>query len=387
MSNARILFKLLIDIYLLLLPKRSLNKATGIVRLDAIGDFVVWLPAAQALVSHLKADQKQVILIANQLWAPWAASLLKVDHVVEVNVALLSKSLRYHLSILRTIRELRLGTIIVPAYSRIPCDGNDAIAFASAACIRIANKGYRSKHLLAGWLRCLLNLGYSEVLTTDPSGYYDQRTVSNELEINAIFVRALGVSLDFVISTLPVDEQSGVSDLQLPARPYIVIIPGGSWRGKAWPLQRYAVVAQQLVAHGFEVVVSGSAAEWALCDELAKISGGRNLAGLTSLPALTEVIRGARFVIGNDSAGIHIAVATKTHTVCVMWGGSFGRFIPYPKSCIPEKLRHEVIYKRLPCFGCTGTCPFPLVDGKVQCINNINIEDVWGRIYPMLEIE
>lgn len=383
MGSAHLFCKLFIDFCLLPMPKGGRSEVVGIVRLDAIGDFVVWLPAAQALIDHQRAKQKQVVLIVNQLWAPWAERLLEIDQVVAVDVNMFDKSLRYRIFMLQRIRRLLLGSIIVPAHSRIPGDGNDAIAFASGARTRIANKGYRSKNRFAALLRTLLNIGYSRVVVLDEIWNSDNGSMS-EPEINAGFVKALGISQNVLIGKLPRNQSLEFYDLQLPVEPYVVMIPGGSWNGKAWPLERFVALALKLRAHGFEVVVSGSEDERALCEELASACSGRNIAGRTSLQTLAEVIGGARLVIGNDSAGIHIAVAAEVDSVCVMWGGSFGRFIPYKKGILPRGLEARAVYRYMDCFCCTGTCPYPTVAGKVKCIDAVPVSEVWDTVHDVL---
>lgn len=373
--------KLLLDLCLMTLPKRGRCVATGVVRLDAIGDFVVWLPAAQALVADLRARQRRVVLIANQLWAPWAESLLAPDEIVTVDMGRFGRDLRYRLDVLRRVRALRLGEVILPTYSRIPGDGNDAVAFASGARERIANRGYRSRHRLAGWLRRLLNLGYTRVLS--PDDVDAQGRLKSEPVINAGFSRALGLRQDALVGRLPASATE-LADLPLPAGPYVVMIPGGSWSGKAWPVERFAAIGREVRARDLAVVVSGSPGERALCEELATACGGVNLAGRTSLATLAEVIGGAQLVIGNDSAGMHIAVAARTDSVCVMWGGSFGRFIPYPQDILPEGLQARAVYHRMDCFGCTGACPFPAVQGKVPCVDAVPVADVWNTVKDVL---
>jgi ADP-heptose:LPS heptosyltransferase len=379
-----LILKLLIDLCLMPLPRGGSAEVTGIVRLDAIGDFVVWLPAAQALVQHLRVRNQRVVLVANHLWAAWAQTLLQPDQVVPIDMGSFGRSLKYRLETLRRIRRLSLGTIILPTYSRIPGDGNDAVAFASGARLRIANRGYRSKHRLAAPLRAWLNLGYSRIVVSDEQPKDLSRPLS-EPEINANFVRGLGVPLPSPLSRLPVSApSSAIAALHLPTSPYIVMIPGGSWSGKAWPVERFVEISKQLTAAGFAVVVAGSAGERTLCETLATASGGRNLAGQTSLQTLAEVIRGARLVIGNDSAGIHVAVAAGVDSVCVMWGGSFGRFIPYAQEVLPDGLDARAVYQTMDCFGCTGACPYPMVNGKVRCIDAVPVAQVWTTVKDLL---
>lgn len=374
--------RLLIDFGLLLRPKRRVSDAAGIVRLDAIGDFVVWLPAVEALVAHLRTSHRRVVLVANQLWAPWAARLLAVDEVLPVDTGRLEKDLRYRLDVLCEVRSLGLGTIVCPTFSRIPGDGNDAVVFASGARRRIGSLGYRSRSRVAGALRSLLNRGYSRVVPADTTPPPD-RPVS-EVENNAAFLRGLGLAPSALVGRLPVADDVNLASLELPGGLYAVLIPGGSFPAKAWPVERFAEVGRALKAGGLEVLVSGSSGEQALCELLANACGGRNIAGKTSLPAFAEVIRRARLVVGNDSAGMHIAVATGTDSLCVMWGGSFGRFIPYAPELLPEGLAARAVYHRMDCFGCTGACPLPPVEGKLPCIAAVPVAAVLSAVGDLL---
>lgn len=389
MRSPLLIIKLLIDICMLTLPanKRAQTDLAGIVRLDAIGDFVVWLPSAQSLIAHLRAQEKKhIVLVANSLWASWAASLLSVDQVIAVDTNRFSTSLRYRLSMLRQVRSLQLGTLISPTYSRIPGDGNDAFSFCSGAPVLIANRGYNSKRRMAAWLRRLLNTGYSQVISAGPKVSASGRTrTACEAEINASFVQSLGGSQDTLVATISRNE-TAFSPALPPTGSYVLFIPGGSWSGKAWPIERFGEIAKRLREQGFEIVIAGSASERALCEQLARTCEGRNMAGETALPGLAEVIRNARLVIGNDSAGIHIAVATRSDSICVMWGGSFGRFIPYPQDILPEGLQARAVYHRMDCFGCTGACPFPAVRGKVPCVEAIPVTDVWNTVKDVLRL-
>lgn len=376
--------RILLDIGLMLLPKRRRAEGIGIVRLDAIGDFIIWLPAAQALIEDRKASGQRIVLIANALWATWAEKLMQPDELIPIKIGLFGHNLKYRLTILWKIRRLGLQEIIVPTFSRIPGDGNDAVIFASGATRRIANMGYRSRNQIAGCLRKFLNKGYTQVISVP--GFDQNGRQRTEPEINERFTHALGVTQQTKIAELPITMKDGLIGLKIPKMPYIVFIPGGSWAGKTWPIARFAEIAYKLKAKGVKIVVCGSADEFRLCEEVAAACNGINLAGHTTLPTLTEVIRGASLVIGNDSAGIHIAVAVRTDSICVMWGGSFGRFIPYRKELLPSNLQSRAVYRQMDCFGCTGNCRFPKVEGKVRCIEAITIADVLNTALEILRL-
>jgi hypothetical protein len=81
---------------------------------------------------------------------------------------------------------------------------------------------------------------------------------------------------------------------------------------------------------------------------------------------------------------MHIAVAAGTNSLCVMWGGSFGRFIPYAPEFLPEGLFARAVYNRMDCFGCTGACSLPSVQGKLPCIATIPVSAVLSSLKEIL---
>ena len=65
-----------------------------IVRLDNIGDFVVWLDAAEALVQSFHAQGKHVTLLANAVWKGWAEELGLFDEVLGIEEKRFRRDLR-----------------------------------------------------------------------------------------------------------------------------------------------------------------------------------------------------------------------------------------------------------------------------------------------------
>ena len=90
------------------------NNNLGIVRLDDIGDFVTWLPAAKQLRSHF--SKQKIILIANKSWASLANAIPFWDEVYSVDVSKLKRNFSYRRSIFKDVRNLKTSTIIQPTY-------------------------------------------------------------------------------------------------------------------------------------------------------------------------------------------------------------------------------------------------------------------------------
>jgi ADP-heptose:LPS heptosyltransferase len=132
---------------------------------------------------------------------------------------------------------------------------------------------------------------------------------------------------------MPADRE----ELRLPAPPgpspapgVVVIHPGAAFAARRWPPARYALVARELATAGHEVVVTGTAAELSLAQEVAGLAdrpGWAVLAGRTGLAELAALVAGAELVVCGDTGVGHLATAFGTPSVLLfgptpprLWG-------------------------------------------------------------------
>jgi ADP-heptose:LPS heptosyltransferase len=126
-------------------------------------------------------------------------------------------------------------------------------------------------------------------------------------------------------------------DLRLPTPPgpspaagAVVIHPGAGFPARRWPPGRFARVAASLRDAGHRVVVSGTAEERTIADEVAGtagLPGDAVLAGRTSLAEMAALVAGAALVICGDTGVGHLATAFGTPSVLLfgptpprLWG-------------------------------------------------------------------
>jgi len=107
------------------------------------------------------------------------------------------------------------------------------------------------------------------------------------------------------------------------AGPSVVIHAMSTAVGKQWPLERFAWVADQIVAQGQgRVLFLAAPAER---DKIARLHAlcrqAHDFETQFSLPEVVAAIAHARVFIGNDSGLAHIAAAVKTREV-VVWGAA-----------------------------------------------------------------
>ncbi len=101
----------------------------------------------------------------------------------------------------------------------------------------------------------------------------------------------------------------------------LVLFPGAAHGpSKRWPAASFAELGRCWRASvGGSVLVAGTAAEYGLCESVARGVGDQavNLAGKTTLPELAALVSLCSMVVGNDSGGTHLAAALETPVVVV----------------------------------------------------------------------
>jgi ADP-heptose:LPS heptosyltransferase len=358
------------------LPKRSNGKnSVLLVRLDLIGDFVIWLDAAKEFKSLY--PNKHLVLYANSSWAPLAEQLPYWDQVIAVDVPRLRSDDLYRLGFLIKAHRCGFAVAIQPTYSREYV--GDLVVRATQAEQRIAHTG--DSNNITSERKLLTDAWYTQLIPV---------AVLPEVEftVNAELIRHLGnTKFKSSIPILPVLQE-------LPARlkieaPYCVIVPAASWAAKIWPVENFAMVAKQIrEQYGLKIVLCGTVSEQKICQQLVAICGGAvaDFSGHTTLTELVELIRGAALVITNDSSAVHIAAATDTQAVCVLGGGHYGRFLPYHlELSSPHRSLPKVLNEAMSCYGCHWRCQYLTETVQlVPCVSMVSVERVTSACADVL---
>jgi ADP-heptose:LPS heptosyltransferase len=161
----------------------------------------------------------------------------------------------------------------------------------------------------------------------------------------------------------------------IQGRQYVVIHPGALLATKRWPAERFAEVAGVLNKQRLTVVLTCGPGEENMVGNVAKDILNANIMLGLSIPALAELIRGARLFIGSDSGPMHLAAAVGTPTVAV-WGSSDSR------RWRPWKVDHRVVQNPFECNPCPGyRC---LVADSPLCIESVTVEQVTAAAQELL---
>jgi ADP-heptose:LPS heptosyltransferase len=381
-KNIKYVTFVLVDQCIAAIPKATKSGGVVLIRLDGIGDFVLWLDAAQVLTRHYQRQGRKVSLLANSLWSEWALELGVFDEVISVDIIRSDIDLRYRVRMALNLRKRAFSTALQPSYTRRYL--TDFLIHMTGATERVGWTGDDSD--IYPWLKHIRDRWYTRLIEADTAPRM-------EIAINADFVRK--VVEPSYLAKMPDLRRLGLKKLDdllvaelMSTDPFYVLFPGASWTGKRWPAQNFAVLAKRLHDEtGWRGMICGGIHDTVLADAICAATDAplENRAGGTDLSQLTAVLAYARLLVSNDTAATHIAASLGTPTVCVLGGGHYGRFLPYQVEQLDERPLPLTAIHRLPCFNCNWNCIFPLAsNGCVPCIEKVDVDDVWGLVRSIL---
>ena len=375
-----------LDSFVIFRPvRRQYPDRVLLIRLDAIGDFILWASAAQKLVSHYHAQSKRVLLVANAVWARWAKQLAIFDDVIDVDRKRFAHGILYRSQILSLIREAGCKIAVCPAYSREWLMG-DSVIRTCGASERIGSTGDTSN--IQSWQKSISNHWYSRLIDAGPSP-------CSELIRNAEFVRGLcGIPFAAKILNLreltPLRLSKSIATSINAEKPFYILFPGASWTGKRWPAGNFIQIAGRMHEKtGWHGVLCGGNEDVDLARRICNEARAPlvDLCGKTDLAELSAVIAQSRLVVSNDTSAVHFAAAAGVPVVCILGGGHYSRFIPYEIEEVTSQSLPASVIHPMTCFGCNWKCIYDLPNGSpMPCIGRISVDDVWRTIEQSLMV-
>lgn len=262
-----------------------------VVRLGAMGDVVHALPAAALLCREL--PDAELTWAVEPAWAPLVEA---VAHRVE---PLPLKRWRRSPLSRATRSEIR------EAGARLRGQRFDwALDF----------QGLIKSAVVARWSRAGRTAGFDRSLVREPlaARLYHEAIFVNRRHVvdrNLGLVRALLEEFRSAPAEFPLP--AGVCSKQLPDGPFILAAPFAGWRGKEWPLERYAELAA--LAWGerrLPLVLDCAPADEAAARQIVEMAPpGSCRLHVSTLPELIGATRAASAVVGVDSGPLHLAAA------------------------------------------------------------------------------
>lgn len=158
----------------------------------------------------------------------------------------------------------------------------------------------------------------------------------------------------------------------------IAISPGASVIERRWNADRFAEVAKNFTGRGYRVFLLGSKADRPLAKKISDLEPKSiDLAGKASLSETASIIAQSKVLLAADSALMHLAYAVGTNVVALFGSG-------IEKKWAPRGSRNIIINKNLACSPCTRFGYTPRCRRKIECLNSITVQEVIAAIENIL---
>jgi lipopolysaccharide heptosyltransferase I len=216
-----------------------------------------------------------------------------------------------------------------------------------------------------------IRIGFKEA--REGSSLFYTHRVKGGREIHAVdrylkIASAMGCEIKDVKFPMPlIKESEKVKKIKEDIGDYAVIVPGARWKTKRWPPANFGKLASML---DIKTVIVGSPSDIEIAEGIEFCSGGKasSMAGKTDMKELISIIRGARYVISNDSGPMHIAAASGISVVAIFGPTNPVRTGPYGKNNVIVKSDIECA----PCYK--KNCK------SVKCMDDISVEKVYEAV-------
>ena len=332
------------------------------IRLDAMGDVLMTIPALRALALGL--PDRRLTLLTSASGAE-AARMIPFIHEVIVYDAPWMKpaaergSSTYDIAMVDQLRARRFdAAVIFTVYTQS--------ALPAAFLCVLADIPLRAAHCRENPYRLLTD--WANERDTES---HVRHEVRRQLDL-----------VESVVGTTAADDRISVAiqsdafrrvDALLSGRiertaRWIVLHPGGSAPSRRYPLESFAAVARRLIRDfGYQILWTGSQEEIGLIDEAQRMvqEPSHSLAGQMSVEELAALIARAPLLISNNTSTVHLASAVGTPVVD-LYALTNPQHTPWRVPC-------RVLFDDVPCRYCyKSVCP----EGHHLCLRGVSPETV-----------
>jgi len=332
-----------------------------VIKLRYLGDVLLATPVFQALRERYP-DARLTAAVTKG-----TEEMLKGNRNLDDVLVVERTSLAGQLKFARTLRQRRFDCVV----DLTDGDRSAVLAWFSGAPVRI---GFNEEHRWRGLL-------YTVVATPRVDAVH---RIAHDLEI----VRSLGIEPKPGQPELPIsneeegaaakllDEIAGES-LAGEGRPLIMLQPGARYWFKAWPIERFAILADRLAdRRSCRVLIGGDPTEREMAQGIRTQAASKPvvLAGRTTVRQYAAILKRCALFVGNDNGPMHMAAALGVPVVALFGPSN-------PAEWGPRGTHAEVLYNGLDCRGCFHpTC----TRGEANCMRQIGVDDVFAAAVRLL---
>ncbi len=323
--------------------KQQTTKKLLIVRVDEIGDYILWRNFLAEIVAYYQHRQYEIHFIGNKSWKSLFELFDKKNITKDywLDKTKFKKNLSYRYKLLRTINQNGYETVVNPIFSRDKRN-DDAIVKAANAVFRIGMKSNTES------VRPY-EMGYDKNLYTTLFNLTEKPVF--EFYRNKLFT-------EFIIQQASKKINTAVKKELLPTNPislsgkYFIVFPGSRSSQRIWPVASFIEVSKFIYEkYGLTAVLCGSAADIIYTNAFAKNYPYDlvNMAEKTTLPEMLSILSKAECLISVDTGSVHLAASVACPVFGIFNGSQYKRFAPYPSemsecffTAYPTKIADEL---------------------------------------------
>jgi ADP-heptose:LPS heptosyltransferase len=304
--------------------KTHAAKKLLIVRVDEIGDFMLWRPFLKEIRNAEVYKGYEFHFCGNQSWKSLFDTLDKnwVDHSYWMDKIRFKKDMNYRYQFLKDIYRQGYDVVIDPTFSRDKRYDDSIVAAAKAPETWGMVSNLESIRPY--------ELGYDKGLYKHLFDHPEKPIF--EFTRNRLFTEFITGS-SFLSANTKIDQHLlPAFPLSLPGK-YFVVFPGSRSKARIWPTENFVRVSNYLFEnYGWTAVVCGTLNDAAYTGSFC----GQyqhpvlDLTGKTSLPEMLTLFSKAECLLSVDTGSVHLAAAVGCTVFGIFNGSQYKRFAPYP---------------------------------------------------------
>lgn len=376
-SKFFILIRLIFFAFISLIANRKskiVPKTLLLIRLDAIGDYVLFRNFIEVLKKSDRYKEYKITLLGNTVWQNLSEQLDSdfVNGFIWLDINRFHNYPFYRYRFLSSLAKSGYEVLISSVYSREFLFVDNVVKNANAK-EKIGSIGDFSN--IKKWQKKISDRYYTKLIETEPKLMF-------EFDRNKEFFENLleqKINIKKPIIKLPKFDLN----LDLPKEKYAILFIGASAEYRKWSVEKFAKVGRWLKQNlGYEIVLCGANSDLVDAKKFAKFYGNDfiDFVGKTSLIELLAVIYNGNLMITNETSAAHFGVSLEMINLFVIYNGNhLGRFTPYPKNMAPNyrAIYHPAIANNLSDYQkLSNSYGF----GSNLDINEISVEQVLEEV-------
>jgi len=368
---------------------KSDQKNILIIKLDAIGDYVLFRNFLEQVKKSVKFKNYKIHLLGNIRYKDLALQLDKnfVDEFIWIDPSKLLNRFwivnRENLSLILGLNQNEYEYILNPTFTRQYLVDKLIVkninAFSKVGFIGDSTNtpGFLSRGSERFYTK-MIKVEKNNVFEFYRNKTFFEEVLGQQIVLDRPIIRMGKTILD------PGSRTAGWDDKMK----YIVIFPGAGTVDKQWPPLNFAKIIDYIESKypgRYSFIIMGGKGDVAASKQIMSNIKSQNVVnqtGQTNLVELIQALSEASLLICNDTGAAHIAAALNTKTIFLLKGnGEFGRFGPYP----PE-IDQNITAIFPPKIG-YNTKTYAKLLGKrffTTEINDIGVDTVQGAIDQIL---